>query len=69
MKYKNVTEGEWVQPVMRGYKMMCCDCGAVHILNFRIEGDSVQLQAFKDNRRTALSRRTKNEKLKQLIKK
>lgn len=39
---KFVTEREveagwsrWVQPVMRGYKLACCDCGLVHLLEFR----------------------------------
>lgn len=61
-KYKVVTDGEWVQPVMKGYKMACCDCGLVHVINFRIAGKKVQLQAFRDNRKTAAKRR----KLKQL---
>jgi hypothetical protein len=26
----------WVPPVMRGYKMSCCDCGLVHDMNFRV---------------------------------
>lgn len=25
----------WVQPVMRSYKMACCDCGLVHVMEFR----------------------------------
>lgn len=25
----------WVSPVMRGYKMACCDCGLVHDMEFR----------------------------------
>ncbi len=71
MKYKQVTEGEWVQPVKNGYKMMCCDCGLVHIMNFRIVGKNhtIQLQAFRDDRKTAASRRTKSLKLKELTNK
>lgn len=26
----------WVQPVMDGYKMACCDCGLVHDISFRV---------------------------------
>lgn len=33
---------DWVQPVMRGYKMACCDCGAVHDMEF------MALQRVKD---------------------
>jgi len=25
---------EWDQPVMRGYRMCCCDCGLVHDMEF-----------------------------------
>ena len=25
----------WIQPVMSGYKMACCDCGLVHDLDFK----------------------------------
>lgn len=27
---------EWIQPVRKGYKMGCCDCGLVHLLDFRL---------------------------------
>lgn len=26
----------WVQPVMKGYKMGCCDCGLVHEMEFKV---------------------------------
>jgi len=56
-KYKQVTDGEWVQPVKKGYKMACCDCGLVHVVDFRIYKGRVQLRAFRDNRKTAAKRR------------
>ena len=28
--------GEWIQPVRRGYKMECCDCGLIHQFDFRV---------------------------------
>lgn len=55
--YKRVRDGEWVQPVRRGYKLACCDCGLVHTVNFRLYGGRIQLQAFRDERRTAAVRR------------
>ena len=36
MKFKIVKRLEWEQPVMKGYRMKCCDCGLVHIVDFRI---------------------------------
>ena len=52
-KYPAVGANEWVQPVRRGYRMRCCDCGLVHTMNFRIRDGRVQLQADRDVRATA----------------
>jgi hypothetical protein len=59
-RYPAVKAGEWVQPVRKGYKMACCDCGLVHVMNFRIRKGRVQLQAFRDNRATAQIRRRRH---------
>ena len=48
---------DWIQPQMDGYKMACCDCGLVHDLVFRIEGDRVQFRASRNNRSTGQMRR------------
>ena len=49
MKYYKVKSGEWVQPVRKGYRMKCCGCGLVHILDFRIlknkRGNFIQFKA------------------------
>ena len=55
LKFSKPGEGKWVQPVMNGYLMKCCDCGLVHRLNFRIVRgirngkyiDRVQFQVFR----------------------
>jgi hypothetical protein len=26
---------QWIQPIMSGYKLACCDCGLVHVTEFR----------------------------------
>ncbi len=44
MKYPKVQAGEWVQPRRKGYKMKCCDCGLVHVMEF-------QLLPFGNNRK------------------
>mgnify|MGYP001248558132 CR=1 FL=1 len=36
MRYKKVKDGEWVQPVRKGYNLKCCDCGLVHVIDFRL---------------------------------
>lgn len=60
-RYPQVYEGDVVRPVMTGYKMRCCDCSLVHVLNFEIvEVDDelrVEFTAFRDNRATAACRR------------
>jgi len=32
----NISENEWVQPVMGGYNFECCDCGLVHKMDFAV---------------------------------
>jgi hypothetical protein len=62
MKYYPVKNGEWIQPIRRGYMMACCDCGLVHRCNFRIVKGQVQLQAFLAPRSTAGVRRSMKTK-------
>lgn len=62
-KYPKIKSGEWVRPVMKGYNMMCCDCGLVHTLNFKIINKRVLLQAFRNNRATANTRRSKIKRI------
>ena len=60
-RYPQVSDGEWVQPNMREYKMACCDCGLIHRMQFRIvKGKKVQLRAWRDNRATGQYRRYRN---------
>lgn len=63
MEFEEPAAGEWVQPVKKGYKLACCDCGLVHAVNFRIikyaggKRAKVQLQAFRDERATKALRK------------
>lgn len=61
--YYKVSAGEWVQPIRDGYRMSCCDCGLVHILEFRTlpfrGGRKIQFRAWRDERATAAMRRRK----------
>lgn len=61
-RYYRVSAGEWVQPVRRGYKLSCCDCGLVHTVDFKLVSygggkSKIRLRAFRDERATALTRR------------
>ena len=57
MKYKQVKAGDWEQPVRRGYKLCCCDCGLVHRVNFRIVKGKIQMQWWRANGATGHVRR------------
>ncbi len=57
MTYEKPEAGEWVQPIRKGYKLACCDCGLVHRMDFRIYRRRAQFRAFRDTRATAMMRR------------
>lgn len=65
VKYKQIVEGELVNPTRRNYKMMCCDCGLVHKLNFflvkRGKGHVIMFRAYLDHKATAAARRKKRK--------
>lgn len=61
-KTHNLDEGgwtEWIQPVEENYKMRCCDCGLVHTMDFRVEGERAQFRVRRNERATSASRRKK----------
>lgn len=35
-KFNQIYSGEWVFPKRKGYLMKCCDCGLVHVIDFRL---------------------------------
>lgn len=50
---------EWIEPILKGYKLACCDCGLVHNMNFRIRKKYLQFQAQRNERATSAKRRKK----------
>lgn len=56
-KYHRVKPGEWFRPAMREHREKCCDCGLVHIIDFRIADGRVEKRIFRDQRSTAAGRR------------
>ncbi len=62
MRYKQTIDGDWVRPIRKGYRVACCDCGLVHVINIRVRKNLVEYQVFRDNRATA--RRRQRLKLK-----
>jgi hypothetical protein len=57
MTYPQLTDRQWVNPVMRGYRIMCCDCQLVHTLDFKVAKDGVRFRATRHPRATAAARR------------
>lgn len=61
VKYEEVLDGEWIEPKpQKGHKMACCDCGLVHIINFRVRKGKVQFQPFRDDPATKRRRKKLN---------
>ena len=50
-------DNEWVKPTMRRHKIACCDCGLVHVFEFKVVYRAVWFRAKRDNRATAARRR------------
>lgn len=46
---------------MRGYRIQCCDCGLVHVLDFHVfhhgRGHKITFRVRRDKRATANARR------------
>ena len=57
--YRQPKPGEWIEPIRRGYRMMCCDCGLVHEMDFRVSCGVVQFRVYRHERATAAARRGK----------
>lgn len=58
LEYYQVTDGEWIEVPMRGYKEQCCSCALTHRMNFRItDKGRIEIQTFRDERATAAARR------------
>ena len=57
MKYDEPKSNEWVLPFRENYKMACCDCGLVHMVDFRIKDKRVWFRVRRNNRATAAIRR------------
>lgn len=55
--YTQAADGEWIQPIKRGYRVACCECSLVHEVDFRIVDGRVQFRAWRDGRATAAKRR------------
>jgi hypothetical protein len=64
--YDQIVEGQWIEPVKRGFVDQCCSCGLTHVIDFevvdrrtkeKIPHAAVQFKLRVDRRKTAASRR------------
>lgn len=56
-RYKQQQDGDWIRPQMRRYRLKCCDCGLIHVLDFKIVGKRIVFRATRNYRATAAARR------------
>lgn len=52
LSYERPKAGEWIQPIRKGYRLVCCDCGLVHRMDFRIYRGRVQMRAWREEKET-----------------
>ena len=57
--FERIKPGEWLQPIIKGYRAACCDCGLVHRMDFRVVDGRAQFRAYRDERTTKANRRKK----------
>lgn len=61
MKYEYAEDNEWIQPVKKDFKLVCCDCGLTHDVDFRIvrkgRKEKIQFRVRRNNRITGQIRR------------
>ena len=56
--YYQVTDGEWVRVVKRKFRDQCCQCGSIHVMDFRVVDNAIEFRATFDPQATAASRRS-----------
>lgn len=63
MRIERMTEGKngwtyWINPICKPvYRMVCCDCGLSHDMQFKIKQGKIIFRAKRNNRSTAAMRR------------
>lgn len=61
--WKYVADGEWWRVPAKGHMNACCDCGLVHVIDYRIAEDGVfEIRFRRDGRATTDERKRKKHK-------
>jgi hypothetical protein len=61
-RYPRSADGAWLKPRHRGFRLMCCDCSLVHVMNLRVLRGQVYMQFTRNKRATAAARRKRKTK-------
>lgn len=64
-RYSRPKPGEWFL-LEGGERIMCCDCGLVHNLDFRVVDGQVKARAWVNKRSTGAVRRSHNITIKKV---
>ena len=64
LRYHTLADGEWIRPVRNGFRERCCDCGLVHIVDYRVTDGVLEFRVRRDQRATTKARRNGAVKLK-----
>jgi len=59
--YNQLVDGQWVD-VTDGHYFACCDCGLVHLCEYKVVEGRIIERIFRQNRDTANQRRTNETK-------
>ena len=48
MRFKQIYDGEWIEPRRKNYYFKCCNCGLTHKFDFRIvKRGRIQYRVFR----------------------
>jgi hypothetical protein len=67
--YEQVHTGEWLSYSRKNQRIRCCDCGLVHVYDFRVHKGKLEIRVFVDRRATGQIRRHAGIKITQKLKK
>ncbi len=57
--YDQIYDGEWCTWNLRRNKLQCCDCGLVHVVDYRVRDGKVESRFERDERATQAVRRNR----------
>jgi hypothetical protein len=60
-EFKKIPDNEWTHVQAAGFRHACCDCGLVHVMDFRVSGEGrLQVKWRRSPQATARRRKGNN---------